>query len=96
MSAQSDMFNGNMKDFYERQEAFIKRQYEKKEEARKKWADEERYSFKPEINATSEVIVESDPNRGAENDEDRIERLYKRDHKRQEVMRELIEKEVYA
>lgn len=96
MSAQSDMFNGNMKDFYERQETFIKRQYEKKEEARKKWADEERYSFKPEINATSEVIVESDPNRGAENDEDRIERLYKRDHKRQEVMRELIEKEVYA
>ncbi len=96
MSAQSDMFNGNMKDFYDRQEAFIKRQYEKKEEARKKWADEERFSFKPEINATSEVIVESDPNRGAENEVDKIERLYKRDHKRQEVMRELIEKEVYA
>ena len=96
MSANSDMFNGNMKDFYDRQEAFIKRQYEKKEEARKKWADEERFSFKPEINATSEVIVESDPNRGGENDGDRIERLYKRDLKRQEVMRELIEKEVYA
>jgi hypothetical protein len=45
----------------------VKRQLEKREEARKKWADEERYSFKPEINATSEVIVESDPSRGCEN-----------------------------
>ena len=66
MSAQNEMFSGNMKDFYDRQENFIKRQVEKREEARKKWADEERFSFKPEINATSEVIVESDPTRGAE------------------------------
>jgi hypothetical protein len=36
-------------------------------------------SFKPEINATSEVIVESDPNRGVETEEDRIMRLYKKD-----------------
>jgi hypothetical protein len=55
---------------------------EKKELARKKWADEERFSFKPEINATSEVIVESDPNRGVENEEDRIMRLYKKDQKK--------------
>jgi hypothetical protein len=61
-----------MKDFYDRQEVFIKRQFEKKEEARKKWAEEERYSFKPEINATSEVIVESDPSRGAETEDQRI------------------------
>lgn len=45
-------------------------------EARKKWADEERFSYKPEINATSEVIVESDPNRGGETENDRIMRLY--------------------
>ena len=72
LSNQSDQFSGGMKDFYDRQEAFVKRQLEKKEEARKKWADEERYSFKPEINATSEVIVESDPQRGVETEDDRI------------------------
>lgn len=96
LSAQNDMFSGNMKDFYERQEAFIKKQYEKREEARKKWADEERFSFKPEINATSEVIVESDPNRGGENSQERIMRLYKKDQKKQEVVREIIEREVYS
>ena len=73
------MFSGNMKDFYDRQEAFVKKQQEKKHLAHKKWADEERYSFKPEINATSEVICESDPTRGAETEDDRIQRLYKKD-----------------
>jgi hypothetical protein len=73
------MFSGNMKDFYDRQEAFVKRQYEKREEARKKWADEERFAFRPEINATSEVIVESDPMRGGESEADRIQRLYRKD-----------------
>ena len=66
LSAQSDMFSGNMKEFHERQEAFLKKQQENRLEARKKWADEERFAFRPEINATSEVIVESDPSRGAE------------------------------
>ena len=92
----SSASGGNVKDFYERQEAFVKRQYEKKEEARKKWADEERFSFRPAINATSEVIVESDPGRGGESEDMRIQRLYRRDPKRQEVLRELIEREVYA
>jgi hypothetical protein len=82
MSAQSEMFNGNMKDFYDRQEAFIKKQQENRLEARKKWADEERFSFKPEINATSEVIVESDPTRGRESSQDRIQRLYQKDSKK--------------
>ena len=96
LSAQSDMFSGNMKDFYDRQEAYVKKQLEKREEARKKWSDTERFAFRPEINATSEVIVESDPNRGGETEEDRINRLYKRDQKKQEVVRELIEREVYS
>ncbi len=76
------MFNGNLKDFYERQEAFNKHIQEKKAEARKKWADEMRFAFKPEINATSEVIVESDPTRGQETSQERIERLYRKDFKR--------------
>jgi hypothetical protein len=44
---------------------------------------------------TSDIIIESDPTRGAETEEDKIHRLYKKDFKRQEVVRELIEKEVY-
>lgn len=46
----------------------MKRKLENQVEARKKWADEERYSYHPEINATSEVICESDPIRGGENE----------------------------
>ena len=52
-------------------------------------------SFKPEINVTSEIIVESDPKRGGETDDDKIHRLYRKDQKKQEVVREIIEKEMY-
>jgi hypothetical protein len=90
MSAHSDMFSGNLKEFYERQEAFLKRQHEKRQ------AIVQTYSFRPEINATSEVIVESDPVRGNETSAERVRRLYSRDQKRQEVVRELVEKEVYS
>jgi hypothetical protein len=34
MSEKSDFFNGNLKEFYERQEAFVQKQKEKKEELR--------------------------------------------------------------
>jgi len=44
---------------------------------------------------TSDIIIESDPQRGAETEEERIHRLYKKDFKKQEVVREMIEKEVY-
>jgi len=42
------------------------------------------------------VIVESDPTRGVETEEERIKRLYCKDQKKQEVVREMIEKEIYA
>jgi hypothetical protein len=68
---------------------------EKKEEYRLKYSEEATCTFKPEINVTSEIICEADPNRGRETDEDKIMRLYKKDQKKQEVIRENIEKEIY-
>lgn len=40
--------------------------------------------------------MESDPNRGMESHEEKIERLYKKDLKKKEVIKEIIEREVYA
>ena len=45
---------------------------------------------------TSDIICESDPTRGAENEDEKIMRLYKKDQKKQEIVREMIEKEVYS
>ncbi len=45
---------------------------------------------------TSDIICESDPNRGAETEDQKIMRLYKKDQKKQEIVREMIEKEVYS
>ena len=53
-------------------------------------------SFKPEINVTSDIIMESDPKRGAETEDERYYRLYKKDFKRQEIAKEMVEKEVYS
>lgn len=39
-------------------------------------------TFKPQINVTSEIIVESDPIRGKENEEDKYMRLYRKDMKK--------------
>ncbi|CDW79342.1 UNKNOWN [Stylonychia lemnae] len=96
LSEKSDLFNGNLKDFYERQQAFVQKQTEKREEFRQKYSEEAKCSFKPEINVTSDIIMESDPKRGAETEDERYYRLYKKDHKRQEIVKEMIEKEVYS
>ena len=53
-------------------------------------------TFKPEINLTSEIIVESDPNRGHETLEDKMARLYLRDKKKNEVIKEIKTAEVYG
>lgn len=53
-------------------------------------------TFKPQINMTSEIIVESDPKRGNENLDDKMIRLYMQDHKKNEVIKELKTNEVYG
>ena len=48
------------------------------------YSDAAKCTFKPEINVTSEIIVESDPNRGGETEQERFMRLYKKDAKKSE------------
>jgi hypothetical protein len=44
---------------------------------------------------TSEIICESDPKRGIETEEEKYMRLYKKDSKKKEVVKEMLEKEMY-
>jgi len=44
---------------------------------------------------TSDIIIESDPKRGNETEDERLQRLYMKDFKKQEIVREMLEKEVY-
>ena len=53
-------------------------------------------SFKPQINLTSEVICGSDPKRGTENEEDKLQRLYLRDQKKKQIAKEIAEQKVYG
>jgi len=78
LSEKSDMFNGNLKDFYERQQKFIEKQAEKRELAKATSGEEARCTFRPEINVTSEIICEADPKRGTETEEERYMRLYRK------------------
>lgn len=69
---------------------------DKKSEASRKFGEAAGCTFKPEINLTSEIIVESDPSRGHETLEDKMTRLYLADKKKNEVIRELKTAEVYG
>ena len=90
------MFNGNLKDFHERQNAFLQKQQENRQKAANKFGDGAQCTFKPEINLTSEIICESDPQRGLENQEDRFQRLYEQDRQKIQVVKEMKEQEVYG
>lgn len=52
-------------------------------------------TFAPEINLTSDIIMETDPKRGKETVEERIKRLSTKDAKKKEVIKELLEQEYY-
>lgn len=63
--------NNHLKDFYERQNAFLQKQQENRQNLASH--QEAQYSFKPAINLTSEIICESDPQR---QHADQVQRLY--------------------
>ena len=91
----NDLYRGENKDFQTRQNEFIARQMEKREKLRSQYSEEVKYSFKPQINMTSEVICSADPDRGLETDQDRINRLYNKDLLKRQVERELKQEDVY-
>ncbi len=89
------MFKGNFNDFIERQQAFQARQSENIERNRVLYGQEAGCTFAPEINLTSDIIVETDPKRGKESLEDRMKRLSTKDAKKKEVIKEILEQEYY-
>lgn len=90
------MFQGGLKNFHERQNEFLKKQMEKKQEISNKYGEQAQCTFKPEINLTSAIIMENDPQRGTEKRDAKINRLYFQDAQKKEVIRELKEQEVYG
>lgn len=69
---------------------------EKKEHLRNQYSEEAQHSFKPKINLTSEVICAADPKRGAENEAQRIDRLYNKDVVKKQLAKEFQEQQVYS
>lgn len=86
------MFNGSMKDFHNRQAQYQKKHQENLQSIASKTPGAN-CSFKPQINMTSQIICESDPNR---NNLDQVTRLYEFDRKKKEVVREIHEAEMYG
>jgi hypothetical protein len=82
------------KPFHERQEEFLKKKLEKYENYRQEEGKE--FSFKPTINSTSGIIIESDPQRAGETTEERYLRLYHKDARKQEEKKSAIEEELYG
>lgn len=83
----NSMFKGNFHDFIERQQAFQARQTDNIERNRVAYGQEAGCTFQPEINLTSDIIVETDPRRCKETLEDRVKRLSTKDSKKKEVIK---------
>ena len=82
------------KNFYERQQDFLHKKHEKQEQHRN---DEgKQYSFKPKINTTSGVIIEADPERCQETQDEKYHRLYNHHFTKAEETRQNIEEELYG
>ncbi len=84
------------KGFYQRQELYEQRRREKKERQMSEFGHEGRCTFHPEINFTSEILVEADPKRSSETNTQRIQLLTQRDPKKQEMLKEIYNVEVKA
>ena len=90
------MFQGNLKNFHERQNEFLKKQIEKRQEISNKFGEQAHCTFKPAINLTSAIIAENDPQRGIEKSAEKFKRLSVQDAQKKEVIRELKEAEMYG
>ena len=86
--------NLDNKNFHERQQDFLHKKHEKQEQQINNEGNQ--YSFHPQINSTSGVIVEADPDRCNEKGDDKYQRLYSKDYRKQMETRENIEYELYG
>jgi hypothetical protein len=63
LTENNELYQGSFKNFEQRQQEYLSRQVEKRQELQSKYADEAKYKFRPEINLNSEVICATDPSR---------------------------------
>ena len=94
MSHNKTMYNLDNKNFYERQQEFLQKQHERREAKRNE--EGKQFSFKPKINTTSDIIVEADPQRAEEWENDKFNRLYAKDFHKVEAKKEAIKEELYG
>ena len=92
-------FQGKNQDFLKRQADMQRRKRErgaqKAKRRNKNGGEDPHCTFKPAIGNAEKVLVHTRPERLAETNEERYERLYKDDMKRKERLRESIRKEHY-
>ena len=84
-------YNDNLKDFLERQKMYEDLKKEKLEKNKKN--NKSNYTFKPEINSNSNLLVKCNPERFGEKDEDKYSRLYQ-DAQRIKIKKEKMENEL--
>ncbi len=77
------------KRFEERQEL-----YEQRKKERRQAKEQKCCTFHPEINFTSEILVEADPKRSGETETERIARMSRRDEMRQQRIRQEMDAEL--
>jgi hypothetical protein len=87
---------GNIDDFLERQKIYDEIKKERLERKLSRSIDESRYTFKPEINLTSDILIRTDNNRARENQEDKIDRLYKKNYEKIQSRKEQLETFYYG
>ena len=81
----------NLKDFLDRQKMYEELKKEKLE--KNKINNKSNYTFKPEINSNSNLLVKCNPERYGEKDEDKYSRLYQ-DAQRIKIKKERMENEL--
>lgn len=92
----STQMGGNIEDFLERQKIYNEIKKERLERKLSRSIDHTTYTFKPEINLTSEILTRTDQERAKEQMKDKIDRLYKKDYEKIKQRKEQIENFYYA
>ena len=83
--------NGNIDDFLERQKMYEQLKKDRLEKKMAKVKSKDEYTFKPKINLTSDILMKTNTSRANENQQDKIDRLYKGDYEKIQNRKEQLE-----
>jgi hypothetical protein len=87
----STLGGGNIDHFLERQKIYEDIKKERLERKLSRSIEDRTYTFTPQINITSDILVRADENRLKENNEDKINRLYKTNYEKIKSRKEQLE-----